>query len=350
MIIKLLDNTLEEKYEEFLLGIPESLFFASNKLRHFLREFLGAEDAYFLSIDENGNIVAALPSFLKKNDELGNVLNSLPFYGSNGGIIETGHDEHARLQLLQAYYAYANQKRCVSSTIISSPLSPLDDFYEVNTSYTLKDSRIGQLTPLPDKGISVDDSVMKVIHYKTRNLVRKAQKLEITIDDSESQENMDFLISTHHENMRAIGGLPKPENFFRLVPVYFQYGTDYKIYTARHEGKLIAAVLVFYFNKTVEYFTPVIKAEYRNFQPMSLLIFEAMKDAVVKGFHWWNWGGTWISQGGVYHFKSQWGTRDINYYYYTRIFETKILEKTKEELLQNYPYFFVAPFNALVSH
>ncbi|MES2131531.1 MAG: GNAT family N-acetyltransferase [Bacteroidota bacterium] len=347
MRIVILDNTLEKQYEEFLLSVPDSLFFASNKLRKFLKVFLKEQDVYFLAIDQSGEIKAVLPSFLKINKESGNILNSLPFYGSNGGIIESEQNDEVRLLLLSAFYEYAQKNDCVATTIISSPLNPLESFYESNTGYDLKDSRIGQLTPLPDKDDDTDAAVMKTIHYKTRNLVRKAQKLDILIDDGAGNEYLDFLIDTHKENLAAIGGLAKPDHFFRLIPDHFTYGKDYKIYAAKKDGQLIAAMLVFYFNKTVEYFTPVIKAEFRSSQPLSLLIFEGMKEAVADGYKWWNWGGTWASQGGVYHFKSQWGTQDKNYYYYTKILDESILKKTKEQLLDNYPYFFVVPFHIL---
>ncbi|MBS1652581.1 MAG: peptidoglycan bridge formation glycyltransferase FemA/FemB family protein [Bacteroidetes bacterium] len=347
-MIKVLDNNSEKQYEDFLMSIPDSLFYASNKFRKFLKEFLNEEDAYFLIFGDDGNIKAALPSFLKKNSEFGNVLNSLPFYGSNGGVIENVIDEKTRLQLIETFYHFAKENKCVSTTIISSPLKPNEAFYETNTQFTLKDSRIGQITTLPDSNNDVDAAVMKIIHYKMRNLIRKAQKLEIKVEDGNgNQEAMAFLIKTHKENLAAIGGLAKPDVFFNLIPKYFSYGNDYKIYIAKKDGQMIAAMLVFYFNKTVEYFTPVIKAEFRNSQALSLVIFEAMKSAVASGYKWWNWGGTWASQGGVYHFKSQWGTKDLTYYYYTKIFDDKILDKTKEQLLDNYPYFFVAPFNAL---
>ena len=45
--------------------------------------------------------------------------------------------------------------------------------------------------------------------------------------------------------------------------------------------------------------------------------------------------------------KIQWDKRNKNYYYYTKIHNDSILNNTKEELLNAYPYFFVAPFNVL---
>lgn len=345
MQVKLLDKSLEKQYDDFLLKGSETLLYASNKYRKLLKEFLNEDDIYFVALDENDEIKGVLPSFIKKNAEFGNLLNSVPFYGSNGAVIEFENNDIVRMSLVNKFYEFAKNNNCVSSTLISSPLNPTEEFYEKVTDYTFKDSRIGQLTRLPENTKDVDAEVMQLIDSKMRNLVRKAQKLEIKVSDEQRESHFDFLIETHKENLAAIGGIAKPERFFKLIPKYFVYGTDYKIYIAKKEGQLIAALLVFYFNKTVEYYTPVIKAEFRNEQPLSLLIFEAMKNAVKKGYNWWNWGGTWASQGGVYHFKSQWGTKDKMYYYYTKIFDKAILDKTKEQLLKEYPFFFVAPFN-----
>ena len=138
-----------------------------------------------------------------------------------------------------------------------------------------------------------------------------------------------------------INDLPKE------IETFFEEGKDYKIYIAKKEGKKIAALLLFYYNKTVEYFTPVIESEYRSLQPMSVLIYQAMIDASIKGFKYWNWGGTWKSQEGVFRFKNRWNTKNIEYKYYIRINNKKIYQSSKSELLSEYPDFFVLPFDKL---
>ena len=122
---------------------------------------------------------------------------------------------------------------------------------------------------------------------------------------------------------------------------------SYKIYIAEKDGEKIGALLLFYFNKTVEYFTPAIVEKHRNLQASALLIYKAMIDASTNGYHWWNWGGTWLSQGGVYDFKKKWATLDYPYFYYTTIYDENLLNTPKEILLKEYPYFFVAPFGKL---
>ena len=82
---------------------------------------------------------------------------------------------------------------------------------------------------------------------------------------------------------------------------------------------------------------------------MSLLIYEAMQEAARRGCRYWNWGGTWLTQDGVYFFKSRWGTEDRPYYYYISEHEgaESLRNLTKEEIIENYPYFYVLPFNIL---
>ena len=72
-----------------------------------------------------------------------------------------------------------------------------------------------------------------------------------------------------------------------------------------------------------------------------------MLDAINAGYKNWNWGGTWLSQGGVYDFKKRWATTDHPYFYYTKIINDNVYYISKEDLLSRFSYFFVLPFSAL---
>lgn len=155
-----------------------------------------------------------------------------------------------------------------------------------------------------------------------------------------------FSFKIHKENITGVNGQWKlKETFEKLVSV-FTYGNQLRIYVAKLNEEPVAALLLLYFNKTIEYFTPVTVASYRNLQPMSALIYKAMYDGIKEQFAWWNWGGTWLSQRGVYDFKSRWGTKDLPYYYYVSIPDVdKITNVGKEELLKEYPFFYIIPFS-----
>jgi hypothetical protein len=301
-------------------------------------DLLDCRHASLLAIADDGDIAGALP-LMETDGPLGRVLNSLPFYGSNGGLI--GSDADARVALATAYNALVVTPGVAAATVIEDPLIENGGS---GLRHDLLDERIGQFTPIEFQSAHAE-SLMGSFHYKTRNMIRKAEKLGVTVEIENDQ--LDFLVSVHEQNMAEIGGLAKPRRFFGMLTSHFRADTDFRLYVARLEGEPVAAVLVFYFNRTAEYFTPVVLKQFRESQALSAAIFRAMCDASRSGFTWWNWGGTWLSQDGVYRFKSRWGTRDLRYRYHIAIGNPDLLETRREDLLSGYPFFFTVPFSAL---
>ena len=218
------------------------------------------------------------------------------------------------------------------------------------------DKRIGQVTYLPESSNreNAGHELFAQFHSKTRNMIRKGLSQDFEFSHEESAEIVSTLHHIHSANISGLGGRPKKSSFFKSIPNFFTYNEDYRVYVARQKGVVVSVLLVFYFRDYVEYFTPATREEYRSRQPLSALIFLAMRDAVVeRGSRRWNWGGTWLGQHGVYAFKSKWGTTDFPYRYHTRIFRSNMraLPNSCGELQSNlsnwYPDFYVLPYARL---
>lgn len=343
MEILSLDGLIEKEYTSYISSFPDTLLYVSIPYRNLISAFTKTEFRYLVAMEDD-SIEGVLPLFIKKNDKLGTVINSLPFYGSNGGIIS--NNIAAKRELINRYKQIIIEENALSATIIVSPFEDQADFYDDNLVVSFKDSRVGQITIFPESS----DKLMDIFHYKTRNTIRKGIKMNVIVEWENGMQYIDFLFDVHKENMEKIGGAYKPKDFFNLIPNHFKYSDEYRIYVAFIDGIPIAALLTFYFNKTVEYFSPVTVDKYREYQPMSVLIHKAMQDAVDNGYKKWNWGGTWLTQDGVYDFKKRWGTSDFNYYYYTTVNDDSIMKLSKETLLKEYPYYFVLPFHALSNY
>jgi hypothetical protein len=281
---------------------------------------------------------------LVKHGALGPVVNSLAYYGSNGGVIAREGDKQAKIAALDAFSEFCEQIDASASTLITNPL--LDDLslYEDHLSYDLRDQRIGQFTRFPTD--CKPDSLMKLFDDPRPRNIRKAKRIGVRVSVSQSEDDLAFLFATHDQNIRSIGGLPKRRAFFEAIPRVLPRD-GWKIYLAELEGERIAALLLLYYNQTVEYFTPCVVELHRSTQALPLLIYQAMTDAMVAGYCQWNWGGTWLSQDGVYAFKKKWGTIDIPYHYFTRLRATQLKYAEREVLLREYPGFFVLPFSVL---
>ncbi len=335
MVLEKLTGSWIEKYNAYLSSKDNTLLFQTYSYQELVCETINAELETVIAVDEKGFIKGALP-LASKSGTCGKVYNSFPFYGSNGGFI---YDNAEALAVLNDHYnTICSQKETCLGMISENPLDKL-----TNVVADITDPRMCQFTKL--NYANAEEGLMESFHFKTRNVVRKSQKQGMEV--IESNEDIDFLYDTHFENMTAIGGKPKPKLFFTNIKKYFKPGTDFKIFIAKKDGVKISALLLFYFNGIVEYYTPVIKTEFRNLQPNSLLIFHAMKEASERGFKLWNWGGTWKSQEDLYRFKSRWGAYDVDYNYYIKLNNKKILELTAAEVLEQYPFFFTVPFNLL---
>jgi len=336
MEIKILNEDLYEDYENFLLSDPRSLFYHSIKYKNFLEDLLGCESRYLLAY-ENNKIIAALPLMIK-DGPLGKVINSLPYYGSNGGIIGDSHNKDA----ISLFKNDLSLMEYASLTMVSSPTE--DSISELFSTFT--DQRISQITPLDPDSDDYDQYIFSVIESSTRRNIRKAQNLNIKVS-IQNEKALPFLEQVHNENMLSIGGKAKSPDFFSKIRHHFEPMRDYKVYVAESEGISIAGLLLFFYNKTVEYFTPVIQQEHREKQALGLLVFEAMKDSMAKGYNAWNWGGTWLTQTGVYQFKKKWGAIEKSYHYATIIKNSNILSVDQKILMKAYDGFYIYNFSKI---
>lgn len=352
MKIKLLDTIAgADSYTNMLYNCSKSMFFHSIPYQNLLKDFLESEPCYLIA-KENDRVVGAIPSFLKVNKKYGNIINSLPFFGSNGGVLvnsRLNYEEKMKIkkELLKEFNNLALEKDCILSTIITSPFDNDVSFYEENLGYKFKDERIGQITDFGSKNTSdIENKIMyNIVEKRNRAAIRRPIKNNIIV---ESSNDFNPLYEMHNDNISSKGGIVKPKSFFQKILNHFKE-EEFDLMYAKKEDKIIAGLLLFYFKDTVEYYTPALDVMYAKEQGTSLLIFEEMKKAIKNGYRYWNWGGTWKTQEGVYKFKRGWGAKDYPYYYYTSQHENidNILELHPQDLIKEYKWFYVLPFNEL---
>lgn len=333
MEIQVLGPDLEDAYEAFLRTRDESLIYYAPKFRDFLARLLDCS-AHFLVAVSEGQVHGVVP-LMFRDSSLGRVYNAMPYYGSNGGILADSPEAAAKL--LSAYNKLARHPDTLASTIVQNPFGGA----ALNAvAHTHRDFRISQYTEL-----SADDDLSRRFDSSARRNINKAIREGITVDTG--RQYFDRLRQLHQENMQIIGGLPKTDDFFELVPEMFVENEDYVLYAALSGETMIAGLLVFLFHKTAEYYVPAIDEQYRSIQPLSLLVQAAMIGAIDRGIRVWNWGGSSVGQIGVYRFKRKWDAREGKYEYLTQLNDPGLLGRSSAEILKAFPNFFVVPFTAL---
>src|SRR5438093_12652796 len=105
MKVSLLDVSAVEEYDKYVLSHQSSLFYYGSKYKDFLKMLLGCDEHYLVARDQSGAVRGILP-LLYIEHERRRVYNSLPYYGSNGGILT---DQPAAYEtLLNAYNEIAS--------------------------------------------------------------------------------------------------------------------------------------------------------------------------------------------------------------------------------------------------
>jgi len=341
----------KDGYSALLHKDAGNLLYAAPPFLSFI-ESVTAARVTVLVAEFDGEIVGALPYAMIEAPGVGRVINSLPWWGSHGSVVMDRNSLAAkpiRRALLARFASDLEVLTPLSTTMILLPQEePERALYEEILRPTAIDGRIGQFTKLPEDSPDLPQRLEASFRQKTRNLVRKGLKQGFVETVSEEDWAWDFLHRTHAQNIAALGGRSKPQTHFetlrRTVPPNMR-----RLSLAMNGAVPVAAMLTISFNRTVEYITPAIDILHRSRQPLSFLIFHGMIDAVQRGHRMWNWGGTWVDQAALHHFKTGFGAIDCPYSYLVRASAKglEIFRARRRELGALFPYFYVYPYSAL---
>jgi hypothetical protein len=281
-----------------------------------------------------------MPIAVKKKKSI-TIVNSLSFYGSYGGPLifdKDNYDEIAR-DILLKYVDFCSSINADIVNFIENPLAPLliDNIEELG--FEKIDERIGQVTIFPFLKSNIEEELMSLFHSKTRNMVRKGEKNNLRIDLRNDDASFEWLHQEHTKSIIKLGGLPKPMEVFHALRSTF--GNDCKLYIGYIDDKPVCGILLLVYAQTIEYFTPVVQEEFRESQVLSYLIYKIMSELAQVGYKQWNWGGTWISQEGVYRFKKRWGSTDFPYGYYSKKGLDKHSLPPFQQLKDDFQYYYL---------
>jgi len=338
-------------YSALLESDSGNLLYATPSFLDFLRMATQSQ-VEVLVAERGGQIVGALPFAVCEAQGVGRIVNSLPWWGSHGSVVLNRRAVDAdivRTALLDAFFAKMKSLEPLSITMVLLPAEEAArPLYERVLAPNVTDGRIGQMSELPSDGPDLEMRLLATFQQKTRNLVRKGLKQgfrEIVTDDEWA---WDFLAATHATNVAALSGRAKPRDHFAAIRRVFPPAMR-RLAVAMEGDAPVAGILTIAFNGTVEYITPVIEVAHRPRQPLSFLIFEAMREAIRNGARRWNWGGTWIGQPALHHFKAGFGAADHHYSYLIWASDEGLafFRGHKAELGLLFPYFYVYPYGAL---
>jgi hypothetical protein len=313
-----------------------------------LARVLAKAEPVLLIAREDGLAVGAFPAFVLRG-AYGTVLNSLPYFGGHGDVVmskRAKEPERVVTALVRELDHFGRQINIGATNVVAHPLVPRFGKAAIAIGLAEWDWRIGQISRLMPASTRADalEEMLRACHKQARNSVRKALKQGFSIEISDADADWHALIEHHALGMQRIGGHAKSAREFAALRARLKSGEDRQLYVARRDGGFVGGLLCLYYRNWVEYFTPVTTAAARQLEVSRALIAEALIDARLAGRRFWNWGGTWRSQVGVYQFKRGWGAQDHRYGYYGAVTGPALAAATPDELIAGYPHFYTRPF------
>ena len=336
----------KDQINEFLDLIENKLIYYSVEYNELLVSALSNSECYCICVLQKKSILGLFWFHIYENDKGVKVANSLPFFGGHGGSIVLPNSDYklcVENLLIGKFLAICGENGVASCLIVENLHEASNDELYTRHGFEKVERRIGQITMLPSQSTSseVGKLLFANFHVKTRNAIRKGLNYEQDITLDNSRKAWDWLEQEHWNSIVALGGVPKSSQVFESIR---SSKIEHRLYVGRGREGISSALLILLFNKTVEYFTPVSLPSLRNQQVLPSLIFTVMKELSMEGFEYWNWGGTWESQTGVYRFKKRFGAVDFPYRYFGKIFSTELLEIEPQTLRDKFPYYYVRKY------
>lgn len=336
------------EYGQLLARSSDSMLYHQPEYLTTIRAIAQPCALHLIGVRRRGKLIASMALFEKTAGDIA-VINSLPYFGSHGDIVIADQEDQQVISRAVAHFLNQDSTFQAASAIniVAHPIRSWIGTVAAELSLAAWDERIGQISTLPAEREpeAALAAILAGCHQKTRNLVRKGLRQGFTVTVSDSTEDWNEMIHHHRVGMERIGGRGKTTAEFEAIRANIPHGHMRQLFVARKDGEFAGALLNLYYRDWVEYFTPVAVEEFRADQVLSALIAHAMVSACGAGLRHWNWGGTWTSQAGVYHFKKGWGAIDHRYRYYGIARDARITATEPSELVQFFPYFYARPFS-----
>jgi FemAB-related protein (PEP-CTERM system-associated) len=257
--------------------------------RHVIEESFGYKPQYLL-MEQDGRIRAVLPLFLVDTLLTGKVLLSTPF-AVYGGVLADSDEasramhEHVRrlgesMQVQHIELRNRDESQCGGW--------PRVDRYVTFVTTIGADA----------------DAILGALPRETRRMTRRALEQDYEIRQTRERAAFERLYA---ENLRKLGTPAFPRRYFSSLLRHFP-GAEVQEVTLG--GKVVAAVLSFYFRDQVLPYYGASDPAFNRANPNNYMYYRLMVEARARGLNVFDFGRS-KRQSGSYLFKAHWGMQEI---------------------------------------
>jgi hypothetical protein len=335
-------QALRDTRDPRLLGLfervssPSLLGYHHPRYGELLDAVLGDEGVWLLALDA-GEPVGFLP-LRQRPGPVGRVVNALPFFGPNGGVLVADGAEPAPVEaaLLGAFRAHVGQPDVAAAAFYTPFLADADRL----AAALAPDETVPKFTQ------ALDLTRAGGWPRRRRRDLQRVERAGVTVRAAEPGDG-DALWRAYRASCLHASLPEKPEPYLRglldlalaapRAPVHFA--------VAQREGQVVAGLVTLWGPVTLSYAVPFALPEERSHQPGTLLVDAVARDARARGLRWLNFESSPRRGDSVYEYKRQWGAELRRYAvlcFYPNGRE-KLDALSDGALRGAYPHYFVRP-------
>lgn len=154
------------------------------------------------------------------------------------------------------------------------------------------------------------DGLWSCLDDSVRRALRKAVRAGVEVCCETSWESVEHFYGLHCQTRRMHGLPPQPLSFFRNIHRHLIARGAGCVFSARHQGQLLAAAVFLHRGRHAVYKFGASDKSRQDLRANNAVMWEAIKRYAAEGFESLDFGRTSCQQAGLRRFKLGWGTRE----------------------------------------
>ncbi|MGI5927254.1 MAG: lipid II:glycine glycyltransferase FemX [Thermacetogeniaceae bacterium] len=325
-MIEVVLGTQEAGWRDFLADQPKAGIFHTPEWANFIYQTFHYKPYYLFARDSSRRITGFLPLFQIKSRLTGNRLCSLPF-AYQCSIL--GDPTSQRILLDKAVELVEE----LNAAYLEVRDSINNSSFHSSSCYS---TYILELSNNPDH-------VWRKFKSNVRRNINKSRKYRVMVEETKDMEALKVFYQLNCINKKSLGSPCHPWIFYKNL---FHHLKDHaSLYVASYNNKIIAGGVMLTYGDYFIYGYGAADPAYLHYRPYNALLWKSIEDACLKGYRYFDFGRVSVSDSGLIHFKSRWGSveKKLPYSYYPQMPRSQIMNRKgfiyqlETELLQAMP-------------
>lgn len=304
MSITVYTREQEKEWHEFIARFPKADVYYTPEYTHAF-ETIGDGEAQCICYEDGDfcavNVVMKRPvPNPNGSDELTGYYDFVTPYGYGGFLVSNPDDADKMRRLQDCYEQYCVENHIVAEFVRFHPV--LNNAHTVENMYQVIDLGHTVCLDLTDPEV-----IWQNITSKNRNMIRKAEKNDVTIHMGASEELYCTFEEIYNETMRKVEATDYyffPKRFYDSVREKLSENST--LFYAMKDDKIVAMSIILFTEGAMHYHLSASRREYQTYAPTNLLLYKAAVWGYEHGMKTFHLGGGLGShEDHLYHFKKE---------------------------------------------